>query len=619
MAITPATLRRVRLDIRVPTGKPCGASFIPKDRQCRKGSGGFPPAGAALTPGTLAKAPRRGTGEWQRKAAIAAGVTATGLALGLPAAAFIGSGTAPGRRASKAIETFSRETGRGLMTWGSGPLAPIGVPLGAGFIAGAEGMRVGRMGRRIIESWRAAPGFARGAAGLADRKSRSAAARESYLAKLQSTWLSGQKPITPTEARRRAAEVQRTQQQINRLQRQAATRARAARRSARIARTGAPFRNSPTFSEAWLRTRLQSDLITRTPAALSAGWLRSLQSTNRGPNARRPRFYGARKDADGQPQGKPCGQSHIAKSKKCHLGEGPDNPPAGPVLTPAKVLGTAAIAGGVAAAVYAWSKQDSNDLRAALQGRPIFGSKEAKPNLVERLLAERRAKRCGRRGDALPLSATNECAVSTFAEIYLSKDGKSVFKVQKEPDLKAARHEFEIQSAAYALGVPTARPLAIHPRTGVIRMEHLKGRTGEEIFGERFDASRYPEYGLQLSAVMRKLHRAGISHGDVHIGNWMETRKGLHLIDWGMGSRKKEDLIYELEDSQLGLGLGLGMGEKGMIRRHPALDDYEALLKKTLIELDFLKPGTAAWRKAIDSHYDSLEVMLRKAKASPGA
>lgn len=616
MALTPATLRRARLD---GPGKPCGASYIPKDRQCRKGPRVLPPTGAALTPGTLAKVPRRGTGEWQRKAAIAAGVTATGLALGLPAAAFIASGNAPGRRASMAVENFSRETARGFMNWGSGPLAPVGVPLGAGFMAGAEGMRVGRMGRRVIESWRAAPGFARGAAGLAARKSQSAAAREFYLAKLQSTWLSGQKPITPTEARRRAAEVLRTQQQINRLQRQARTRARAARRAARIARTGSGFRNSPTFSETWLRTRLQSDPITRTPAALSAGLLRSLQSTSRGLNARRPRFYGARKDADGQRQGKPCGQSHIAKSKKCHLGASSDNPPAGPGLTPAKVLGTVALAGGVAAAAYAWSKQDSRDFRAAMQGRPISGSKERQPNLVERLLAERRAKRCGRRGDALPLSATNECAVSTFAEIYLSKDGESVFKVQKEPDLKAARREFEIQSAAYALGVPTPRPLAIHPRTGVIRMEHLKGRTGEEIFGERFDASRYPEYGLQLSAAMRKLHRAGISHGDVHIGNWMETRNGLHLIDWGMGSRKKADLIYELEDSPMGFGLGLGMGSKGMIRRHPALDGYEALLKKTLIELDFLKPRTAAWRKTIDAHYDSLEAMLRKAQANPGA
>jgi hypothetical protein len=287
-AITRA--RELRADApKQSAGKPCGNSYIPKGNTCHKGAG-------ALTPAFVPKTPRKGAGDWRRKAAIAAGITGAGLAVGLPAASFFQSGTAPGRRNSTKIEAFTRETGKGLMTWGGGPLAPIGIPLGMGAMAGAEGMRAGRMARRTIESWRAAPGFAKGAAGLASRKTKTAEARRAYIEAMKSAWASGQKPITPTEARRRAAQVRKVEEQIAQLNRQATTRSRAARRSARIARTGAPFRETPTPSETWLREGLQSpNPIRRAPASLSVGLCLSLQGTRRGLNTRRPRFYG---DAD---------------------------------------------------------------------------------------------------------------------------------------------------------------------------------------------------------------------------------------------------------------------------------------------------------------------------------
>jgi hypothetical protein len=260
-------------------GKPCGKTHIPQSSTCH------------LTPSTLAKVPRQGTGAWRRKVAIAAGVGATSLAVGLPVASFMQSGTAPGRRASKAVEALAREAGKGLMTWAPGPLAPAGVPLGMGAMVGAEGMRAGRVARRVAESLRTAPGFARGAANLASRKVQLAGARRAYLEKMQAAWAAGQKPITPAEARRRANEVRKVEEQIARLSRQAATRSTAARRAARIARTGAAFRSSSTPTEAWLRASLQSDPLTRAPASLTAGFLRTLQRTRQGANARRPRFY----------------------------------------------------------------------------------------------------------------------------------------------------------------------------------------------------------------------------------------------------------------------------------------------------------------------------------------
>lgn len=604
-AITRA--RELRADASAPgsKGKPCGNSFIPREATCHKGVG-------ALTPATVSQPPRKG--DWRKRAAMVAGITAGALAVGLPAASFIQSGSAPGRRASQKIENFAREAGRGLMTWGTGPLAPVGVPLGMGFSTAAEGMRAGRTLRRITESWRAAPGFTKGAAGLAARKGKSAESRRAYIAAMKNAWANGTKPITPAAARRRANEVRKVEEQIAALSRQQATRSRAARRAARIARTGAPFTSSPTVSETWLRESLQSDFVSRTPASLTAGLLRTLQSTRSGLNARRPRFYGARRDAEGQ--GKPCGESYIPKAHECRKGTGAaGSPPTGPGLTPAKILGAAVVLGAAGAGAYAWSKRDSADLRAAMAERPISGGGRRKPNRIEQLLAERRAQRCANRGDALPLSATNECAVSTFAEVYLAKDGASIFKVQKEPDLPAARREFEVQAAAFAAGVPTAKPLTIHPKTGVIRMERLAGRTGEEIFGEGFDASHEPAYGLQLSAAMRSMHKAGISHNDLHVGNWMDTPQGVRLIDWGQGSRSKEGVLIDLEDSSMMLGLGLSYTPSGFRPVHPALRGYEPMVADTRQRLGRARFRSSEWEQVIEEHYDALDSMFRAAGA----
>ena len=602
-----ATARELRRDASAK-GKPCGASYIPKDRTCRIG---------ALTPANVSQAPRKG--DWRKRAAIAAGVTAGALAVGLPAASFIQSGNAPGRRASMKIEGFAREAGRGLMTWGTGPLAPVGVPLAMGLSTAAEGMRAGRTLRRVTESWRAAPGFARGAAALASRKGKSAESRRAYIQKMQEAWLAGQKPITPAAARRRATEVRKVEEQIAQLGRQQATRSRAARRAARISRTGAPFTSSPTVSEVWLRESLQSDFVSRTPASLSAGFIRTLQGTRRGLNARRPRFYGARRDAEDQRLGKPCGQSYIPKAHECHKGPGGGGeaaPPTGPGLTPAKLLGAAVVLGAAGAGAYAWSQRDSADLRDAMRSRPISGDRPRKPNRIEQLAAERRAQRCNNRGDALPLSATNPCALSTFAEVYVAKDGASVFKVPKDLNLPASRREFEVHAAAYAAGVPTAKPLTIHPKTGVIRMERLTGRTGEELFGEDFDASLdAPDLGLQLSGALRTMHRAGISHNDLHIGNWLATPTGVKVIDWGTGSRAKADVVREIGDAGMWMGFGISYGPSGQRKAHPAVRGYDALAAETKQRLATLTTGTPEWQAVIDTHYDSLDAMFRAAGA----
>jgi hypothetical protein len=79
-----------------------------------------------------------------------------------------------------------------------------------GAMAVAEGMRAGRTMRPITESWRAAPGFANGAAGLASRKGKSADARRAYIEKSRKRGSSVRSKVDHTgcrpQARRRVTQ-----------------------------------------------------------------------------------------------------------------------------------------------------------------------------------------------------------------------------------------------------------------------------------------------------------------------------------------------------------------------------------------------------------------------------
>lgn len=277
MSLTPATLR---LDLK---GKRCGAGYIAGSKTCRLAE----------------RTPRSGAPvDWRRRAAIGAGLTAGALAIGLPAAAFLASGSAPGRRASMSAEHLARETAAGFRHWRGSPLEAAGMPLEMGFGAAAEGIGAARNARRRVESWRYAPGFAAEASRLGASKARSAAARRSYITQLQAAWAGQSRPATPQQQGQRAREVARETAKAERLARQAATRQRAARRAARIARTGSPWRSSPTPLESFVSRGLASPTpgprggLERSGAALTAGLLRQLQQSSRGLNRRRVRFYG---------------------------------------------------------------------------------------------------------------------------------------------------------------------------------------------------------------------------------------------------------------------------------------------------------------------------------------
>jgi hypothetical protein len=260
--------------LRTDAGKRCGESHIPKNRVCRKGVG-------ALTPTTVTQASSQI--DWRKAAAQAAGATAFTAAVALPVASFVRSGTPGGRRQTAAwvrqaaaVESIAM---RGMLY---PPAWPIAAPIAGGAMAAKEGIKAASGLRRRAEVIRQAPGWAKGAAGLARRKANRAADIRGQQAALSRAYEANTKPLTAGEVARRTREVERNTARAAEASRQAAIRARGARRAARIARTSNPWRNSPGVTERWLTTTLlgqEGNLLKRSAGAATITALRTWQGT----------------------------------------------------------------------------------------------------------------------------------------------------------------------------------------------------------------------------------------------------------------------------------------------------------------------------------------------------
>ncbi len=277
-----AAIARAR-EFRAAAGKPCGASFIPREATCHKRVG-------ALTPATVSKAPRQI--DWRKTAAQVAGGTAVAAALALPVMSFVRSGTPAGRRQSAewARQAASVES-LAMRGMAFPPAWPIAAPIAGGAMAAKEGIKAASSLRRRTEVIRQAPGWAKGAAGLARRKANHAANITSQQAALTLAYEANTKPLTAGEVARRTRELQRNTARAAEASRQAAVRARGARRAARIARTSNPWRISSGVTERWLTSTMlgqESNLIKRSAGAATITALRAWQRTG----DRRPKIYG---------------------------------------------------------------------------------------------------------------------------------------------------------------------------------------------------------------------------------------------------------------------------------------------------------------------------------------
>ena len=95
------------------------------------------------------------------------------------------------------------------------------------------------------------------------------------------------------------------------------------------------------------------------------------------------------------------------------------------------------------------------------------------------------------------------------------------------------RREAKVIAAALRAGVSAPLLLAVLPSAGVLVMEYVEGPLLKEVL-----AGAPREEALKLAreagAILGRLHSAGIVHGDPTTSNYIVSRRGLVLIDYGL-------------------------------------------------------------------------------------
>ncbi|MBI5230212.1 MAG: phosphotransferase [Candidatus Magasanikbacteria bacterium] len=117
--------------------------------------------------------------------------------------------------------------------------------------------------------------------------------------------------------------------------------------------------------------------------------------------------------------------------------------------------------------------------------------------------------------------------------------------------------EFEILERAYEAGVPVPKPLAHiqDTKTGqeYMLMQAITGSTLEEYQAKArrvISKKDIAHFQTQLASMIAALHKAGIYHRDLHMGNIMrdDATGALYIIDFGQSKRiflsEEKDSIY---------------------------------------------------------------------------
>ena len=94
------------------------------------------------------------------------------------------------------------------------------------------------------------------------------------------------------------------------------------------------------------------------------------------------------------------------------------------------------------------------------------------------------------------------------------------------------RREAKVMVEAKAAGVNAPLLYAVFPSAGLIIMEYVEGPLLKDYVGGEGWLSLFREAGAQLG----RLHAAGIVHGDPTTSNYIVSRRGLYLIDYGLSA-----------------------------------------------------------------------------------
>ena len=302
--------------------------------------------------------------------------------------------------------------------------------------------------------------------------------------------------------------------------------------------------------------------------------------------------------------GKPCGQSYIPKTKDCTK----KTTKTGMIgtATAGKVLLTAgALAGGAALltrkkpiSLADWRKSPKNP-----RNKPKLSPEEANRISKEAIAKGKKLdiarpgcslKKTDSRTDAFTPAKT-KCGSGAFGTYYVHQSNKYGVKTFSEfmADEADPGFEFDMLGKAHHEGVNVPEPLAMNSvykdnKTDVVEtliMRHMDGyktlrraREGGDFptvrvsdrYGDMVEMPRLIQ--LNFAREMKKLHLAGMSHGDLHLGNIMykyagENKKKIGLIDMGYamdmdtdahpihGRSPSENLLNDLRNVEDLLGI----------------------------------------------------------------
>ena len=278
-------------------------------------------------------------------------------------------------------------------------------------------------------------------------------------------------------------------------------------------------------------------------------------------------------DAAPTVKGKPCGQSFIPKTNNCTKSRTEAKKSTSGTATAAKVALTAGLLAGGAAllknrkkpiSLADWRKSPKNP-----RNKPKLSPEEANRISKEAVAKGKKLdmarpgcslKKTDSRTDAFT-PAKSKCASGAFGTYYVHPSKKYGVKTFTEVlgDEADPGFEFDMLGKAHYAGVNVPEPLAMNSvargdgedRVETLIMTHMDGyktlakarehgnfptiRVSDR-YGDMVEMPRLIQ--LNFAREMKKLHMAGMSHGDLHTGNLMykldgKDAKKIGIIDMG--------------------------------------------------------------------------------------
>ncbi len=141
--------------------------------------------------------------------------------------------------------------------------------------------------------------------------------------------------------------------------------------------------------------------------------------------------------------------------------------------------------------------------------------------------------------------------IARGAEAVIEKEGDVIIKrrIKKGYRIKVldeylrkkrTRNEARLMIEAKRNGVKVPDILEVDEKNFLIKMKFIEGKRLSE-----YDEIPYCE---EIGKIVKKLHEAGIIHGDLTTSNLIESKEGIYVIDFSLGffSKKIEDKAVDL-------------------------------------------------------------------------